>query len=190
MSTPVWQHNPPPHICVAPTDCTCSSGALQPADNCPQHGTGEWPPRCWCGRFLETNANRRGVPDCGTRGKQPKLPGLKSDVGAVIRAGKARDESGDNRHRVARARSNLVAGNQTRMTPKQKVIERYPEAYLAPMNAGVYDVVVPSNRPSPGYRSHRALGAGTSGRLAWADAAKRILRRRYRQPVMTPGRQP
>ncbi len=66
------------------------------------------------------------------------------------------------------------------MTPMKKVKERYPEAMLTPEYAGLYDIVVPSNRPSPGYKAHRALGAGTSPRLAWSDAAQRILRRRFK----------
>lgn len=67
------------------------------------------------------------------------------------------------------------------MTPKEKVLERYPEAMLTPQYAGCYDVIVTSNRPSPGYRAHRALGAGTTPGLAWTDAAKRILRRKAPQ---------
>lgn len=67
------------------------------------------------------------------------------------------------------------------MTPKEKVLERYPDAILNPYaTANVYDVIVRSNRPSPGYKAHRALGAGLTPALAWADAAKRILRRRFR----------
>ena len=63
------------------------------------------------------------------------------------------------------------------MTPQEQVLTRYPEARLAPMSAGVYDVIVPSNRPSPGYKSHRALGAGLTPAAAWLDAATRVLRR-------------
>jgi len=63
------------------------------------------------------------------------------------------------------------------MTPQEQVLERYPQARLAPMSSGVYDVIVPSNRPSPGYTSHRALGAGLTPAAAWLDAATRVLRR-------------
>lgn len=70
------------------------------------------------------------------------------------------------------------------MTPKQKVRERYPEAFRAPFPvAGVWDIITPSRRPSPGYKSHRALGAGTTPGSAWADAAKRILRRGWKKPA-------
>jgi hypothetical protein len=72
------------------------------------------------------------------------------------------------------------------MTPMEKVKERHPGAYLAPYPvAGVWDVIVESNRPSPGYRSHKALGAGTTPQLAWADAAKRVLRRKWKRPSQT-----
>jgi len=36
-----------------PTVCTCDLSALEPDEDCPQHGHGEWPPRCaYCGRFI------------------------------------------------------------------------------------------------------------------------------------------
>ena len=41
------------HTCVESDTCTCSIVALEPNDNCPIHGCGEWPPRCKiCGKFL------------------------------------------------------------------------------------------------------------------------------------------
>lgn len=42
------------HECARPTGCTCYIGGLEPADDCPAHGNGEWPPRCAiCGRFMK-----------------------------------------------------------------------------------------------------------------------------------------
>jgi hypothetical protein len=71
------------------------------------------------------------------------------------------------------------------MTPKQKVRERYPDAFRAPFPvAGVWDIITPSRRPSPGYKSHRALGAGTTPGSAWADAAQRILRRGHKRTAV------
>lgn len=61
---------------------------------------------------------------------------------------------------------------------QRKVLERYPQAELMPFSAGAYDITTPSNRPSPGYRNSKVLGAGETPALAWADAAKRVLRRR------------
>ncbi len=42
-----------PHVCKRPTACCCSIQGLEPAEDCPIHGSGEWPPRCAiCGRLL------------------------------------------------------------------------------------------------------------------------------------------
>lgn len=41
------------HQCRESKTCCCSLTALEPSDDCPQHGAGPWPPRCAiCGRFL------------------------------------------------------------------------------------------------------------------------------------------
>jgi len=41
------------HTCERPTGCWCYLLATEPAEDCPIHGSGEWPPRCvWCGRFM------------------------------------------------------------------------------------------------------------------------------------------
>lgn len=41
------------HICKRPYTCECGIAALEPAESCPIHGIGEWPPRCWvCGKFM------------------------------------------------------------------------------------------------------------------------------------------
>lgn len=40
------------HTCAPSRTCTCYILALEPADDCPQHGY-PWPPRCGdCGKFL------------------------------------------------------------------------------------------------------------------------------------------
>jgi len=42
------------HKCKRPNTCQCSLTALEPNENCPIHGIGEWPPRCAiCGRFMK-----------------------------------------------------------------------------------------------------------------------------------------
>lgn len=42
------------HVCRESKTCTCSLLALEPEESCPQHGVGEWPPRCVvCGRFMK-----------------------------------------------------------------------------------------------------------------------------------------
>ena len=42
------------HTCTRNKSCICSTRALEPNENCPIHGLGEWPPRCViCGRFLK-----------------------------------------------------------------------------------------------------------------------------------------
>lgn len=70
------------------------------------------------------------------------------------------------------------------MTPKQKVLVRRPTAFLAPYPvAGAWDIIEPSNRPSPGYKAHRCLGAGTTPASAWADADKRTARRQKKGTV-------
>lgn len=46
-----------PHECKESTTCTCYILADEPNEECPQHGGGEWPPRCGeCGRFLKREA--------------------------------------------------------------------------------------------------------------------------------------
>lgn len=34
-------------------DCCCYLLADEPADDCPVHGDGGWPPRCKCGKFVK-----------------------------------------------------------------------------------------------------------------------------------------
>ena len=41
------------HYCRKGTTCTCSVQGLEPDEDCPIHGCGQWPPRCEvCGRFM------------------------------------------------------------------------------------------------------------------------------------------
>lgn len=50
------------HICKESKTC-CYSLALEPAENCPQHGAGEWPPRCGiCGKFLPWSIREKQLP--------------------------------------------------------------------------------------------------------------------------------
>lgn len=43
-----------PHVCRESRSCVCSIQALEPDEECPVHGVGEWPPRCdVCGRFMK-----------------------------------------------------------------------------------------------------------------------------------------
>jgi hypothetical protein len=42
------------HKCREGKTCKCSSSALEPKENCPIHGYGEYPPRCEiCGKFIK-----------------------------------------------------------------------------------------------------------------------------------------
>jgi len=42
------------HVCAPSRTCCCYQLALEPHENCPIHGGGEWPPRCAeCGKFLK-----------------------------------------------------------------------------------------------------------------------------------------
>ena len=42
------------HICKESKTCVCYLLGLEPNENCPAHGLGEWPPRCGtCGRYLK-----------------------------------------------------------------------------------------------------------------------------------------
>lgn len=42
------------HICQRNKTCICSQLKLEPDEQCPIHGYGEWPPRCEiCGRFMK-----------------------------------------------------------------------------------------------------------------------------------------
>lgn len=44
------------HRCKRRDYCTCNSMALEPSEECPIHGCGDWPPRCAeCGRFIKWN---------------------------------------------------------------------------------------------------------------------------------------
>jgi len=46
------------HECRESQTCTCYQLALEPDESCPQHGAGEWPPRCEvCGRFIKRKEN-------------------------------------------------------------------------------------------------------------------------------------
>lgn len=41
------------HICKEDKTCSCSRLSLDPSDNCPIHGSGEYPKRCGtCGKFI------------------------------------------------------------------------------------------------------------------------------------------
>lgn len=66
------------------------------------------------------------------------------------------------------------------MSPMEKVMERYTQAFSIHHPWG-WDIIAPLDRPhmkpSPGYKAHKCLGAGSTSQLAWVDAAKRILRR-------------
>lgn len=53
MGTEAMTTDTKAHECRESRACCCSMGALEPADACPIHGCGEWPPRCeTCGKFL------------------------------------------------------------------------------------------------------------------------------------------
>lgn len=42
------------HKCERPNWCRCNLDALEPNEDCPIHGCGEFPPRCmYCGRFMK-----------------------------------------------------------------------------------------------------------------------------------------
>jgi len=42
------------HVCERATYCICYIGGTEPAEDCPVHGSGEWPPRCAiCGKFMK-----------------------------------------------------------------------------------------------------------------------------------------
>lgn len=42
------------HVCKENLCCTCYSLALEPSENCPTHGCGNYPPRCmYCGRYIK-----------------------------------------------------------------------------------------------------------------------------------------
>lgn len=42
------------HECKESKLCSCSMTALEPDEECPVHGAGEWPPRCCvCGRYIK-----------------------------------------------------------------------------------------------------------------------------------------
>ena len=48
------------HKCRESVACTCDTMAMEPDEECPQHGLGPWPPRCVeCGRFLPWSKERR-----------------------------------------------------------------------------------------------------------------------------------
>ena len=50
------------HICKRNRSCLCSLQALEPDEQCPIHGGGEWPPRCVeCGKFLAHKLKIVGV---------------------------------------------------------------------------------------------------------------------------------
>jgi hypothetical protein len=53
--TPKRKYTPPAaHECQRPRTCCCSMSADEPSDDCPIHGSGEWPPRCaTCGRMMK-----------------------------------------------------------------------------------------------------------------------------------------
>lgn len=82
----------------------------------------------------------------------------------------------------------MVRGERD-MTAKESVRAKYPESFRIAHPWG-HDIITPARKPSPGYKSHRCLGAGTTPGSAWADAAQRILRRGHkRTPVGKTGDQ-
>ncbi len=49
------------HKCKESDWCRCSSQALEPSEECPIYGVGDWPPRCCeCGRFMKWPEPSRG----------------------------------------------------------------------------------------------------------------------------------
>lgn len=56
-----------------------------------------------------------------------------------------------------------------KMTPKGKVLSKYPNARLAGTQ-GVYTIEIPSDSPA-GYRN---FGYGRTANAAWASAARRL----------------
>jgi len=47
------KNKPKNHKCVESTTCCCDIQKLEPNENCPIHGYGQWPPRCEiCGQFM------------------------------------------------------------------------------------------------------------------------------------------
>ena len=52
------------HVCKIDKTCSCSVVGLEPSEKCPQHGGGEYPPRCvTCGRFVSMSADKPDVGD-------------------------------------------------------------------------------------------------------------------------------
>lgn len=50
------------HKCEEHHGCVCSSTALDPSDDCFQHASGPWPPRCHiCGKFLPWSVRTRAL---------------------------------------------------------------------------------------------------------------------------------
>ncbi len=42
------------HVCKIAHYCMCSVVGLEPSQDCPIHGEGQWPPQCiTCGRFMK-----------------------------------------------------------------------------------------------------------------------------------------
>ncbi len=40
--------------------CTCSVIGLEPQHDCDVHGSGHWPPRCSCGKFIKREVQLLG----------------------------------------------------------------------------------------------------------------------------------
>lgn len=67
------------------------------------------------------------------------------------------------------------------MSPMEKVMERYSQAFSIHHPWG-WEIIAPCDqKPSPGYKAHKCLGAGSTPKLAWCDAAQRFLRRGKRR---------
>lgn len=48
------------HVCKESRTCCCGNAAIEPAERCPIHGCGDWPPRCGiCGKFLAHDSRQR-----------------------------------------------------------------------------------------------------------------------------------
>lgn len=56
------------HECRESKTCKCYQLALEPRENCPVHGSGEWHPRCEvCGRFLKRHLSEEKIGESDVR---------------------------------------------------------------------------------------------------------------------------
>lgn len=61
------------------------------------------------------------------------------------------------------------------MASKAKVLARFPAAMLAHVTNDSFEIVVPSTKPSAGWKAHRMIGRGGSPRAAWISALAGIV---------------